>query len=301
MSNDQNESGELTEFAELIAPEIPGLSGSVDQAVANGIAAVDPMPVGDHGLLLTIPDGYKTELLDVRNAEDIPRRVSHCQNLVGIDSLGRYVAAHQSADTRAYLRDVYGSGRQMLVSDTPACTVVIDDHHADNVPDARAHSAVLVLRPTSAARRWGGVLDVKITQEQFLELVVDGAAEIASPDAALLRDLVSDLHAIRTAEVSTVVRTGGQGSIQLAENVKLSAGTGDKVDFPEVITIVLSPFAGIGDVITLTVKVHPVATSENRVVFTLKAPGLDDQLAHVMSEIGTEIYNRTSLNPLWTP
>jgi hypothetical protein len=276
-------------------------AGTVDEAIGHAVAALDPIEVGDHNLLVRVPTGYSTALIDVRDSEDLARRVEHKQLLVGVDSLSRYVAQHQLADTRAYITDLYGSGTKALCHDSHAVEVVIDDHHAGNTPDARTHRAVLVLRPAAAARRWGRALTPgsMLSQEQFLDLVVDGIGEIVTPDGARLRDLASDLHAIRTAEVSSVIRTGGQGSIQLAENVRLSAGTGDKVEFPERITIRFNPFAGIPAAVTLDVQIRPTVQS-NHVAFSLHAPTLEDELAAVLGEIAAEIVERTGLLPYWT-
>lgn len=286
-----------TEIAVIGAAEF---TGTVDEAIGHAVAALDAVEVGDHHLLVKVPTGYSTHLLDARDSEDLPRRVNHVQLLVGVDSLARYVAQHQLADTRAYIVDLYGSGTKALTADCRAVEVVIDDHHTGNQPDARTHRAVLVLRPTAAARRWGAALGGRsLSQEQFLELVVDGIGEIVTPDGARLRELASDLHAIRTAEVQSVIRTGGQGSIQLAENVRLSAGTGDKVEFPERITIRVNPFAGVPASMTLEVQVRPSVQS-NHVAFSLHAPALEDELASVLGEIAAEIVERTGLTPLWT-
>lgn len=291
----------LEGVTELETLRLSDFTGTVDEAIGHAVAALDPIEVGDHHLLVRVPTGYHNSLIDVRDSEDLPRRVNHIQLLVGVDSLARYIGQHQLADTRAYITDMYGSGTKALTSDCRVVEVVIDDHHTGNQPDARTHRAVLVLRPTAAARRWGLALDgrSRLTQEQFLDLVVDGIGEIVTPDGARLRDLASDLHAIRTAEVQSVIRTGGQGSIQLAENVRLSAGTGDKVEFPERITIRFNPFAGIAHPITLEVQVRPSVLS-NHVAFSLHAAALEDELAAVLGEIAAEITERTGLTPFWT-
>lgn len=301
MTDTTTELTESIELTELEALRLSEFSGTVDEAISHAVAALEPIEVGDHHLLVKVPSGYQTSMIDVRDSEDLPRRVNHIQLLVGVDSLARYIDQHALADTRAYITDMYGSGTKALTSDCRVVEVVIDDHHAGNQPDTRTHRAVLVLRPTAAARRWGQALADRATlsQEQFLDLVVDGIGEIVTPDGARLRDLASDLHAIRTAEVQSVIRTGGQGSIQLAENVRLSAGTGDKVEFPERITIRFNPFAGIAHSVTLEVQVRPTVQS-NHVAFTLRAAALEDELAAVLGEIAAEITERTGLTPFWT-
>lgn len=291
---------ETTELLDVAIDPLPAFTGQVSEAIEHAVAAQDPIEVGDHHLLVRVPTGYSTQLIDVRDSEDIPRRVTATQRLVGVDSLARYVDQHRLADTRAYIVDCYGTGTKMLRTDTNAMTVIIDDHHAGNLPDTQSHRAVLVLRPTSAARRWGTAIEAShLAQDQFLDLVVDGIGEIVTPDGARLRDLASDLHAIRTAEVQSVIRTGGNGSIQLAENVRLSAGTGDKVEFPERITIAFAPFAGIPASVTLELQVRPTVHA-NHVAFSLHAATLEDQIANVLGEIAADFNERTGLNPLWT-
>lgn len=283
-----------------IPDQSTGLSGELAEAIQHAVAATDPIDIGDHHLLVRMPSGYVPHLVDVRDGEEIDRYVHHCQPLVGVDSLARYVEVHRCESTRAYLLDVYGSGTAPLVKDTNAMTVVIDDHLADNIPNHRGHQAVLVLRPTNAARRWGKALSGKLSQEQFLDLVVEGITEIVAPDGAVLRGLVSDLHAIRTTEVQSVIRTGGNGSIQLAENVRLSAGTGDKIDFPEIVKITLTPFAGIPATIALDVQVRPSVAGQH-VHFELRAPTLEDEIARVLAAVAADFTERTGLTPFWVP
>lgn len=256
---------ETSELADVAIDPLPAFTGQVSEAIEHAVAAQDPIEVGDHHLLVRVPTGYSTQLIDVRDSEDIPRRVTATQRLVGVDSLARYVDQHRLADTRAYIVDCYGTGTKMLRTDTNAMTVIIDDHHAGNLPDTQSHRAVLVLRPTSAARRWGTAIEAShLAQDQFLDLVVDGI-----------------------------------GEIQLAENVRLSAGTGDKVEFPERITIAFAPFAGIPASVTLELQVRPTVHA-NHVAFSLHAATLEDQIANVLGEIAADFNERTGLNPLWT-
>lgn len=304
-------STELTELAPLLGglSSFDGATELVREAIANGIATIAPVPVGDHGMIFRTATGGVALELDVRCFEDEPRLATFRSGtfpFVGVPSLAGYLDRYQTPDTIAYVIDVYGHGLQMLTQDTKIAKVVIDDHPAnEQIIDAevgrRAHTAELVLRPTAAARRWGAALAASsLSQEQFLDLIVDGVGEIASPDSADLRDLVQDLHAIRQTEVKSVVRTGGEGSITLAQNVKLHAGQGNEVTFPEQMTLVLDPFAGVAETIQLVVRIAP-KVRETTVVFSLTASTLDDQLARLVGSIADDLQLRTGLAPLWTP
>lgn len=281
-----------------------GATDLVRTAIERGVIASEPVEVGDHGLVFRLYDGA-VHTIDVRQHEDEPRLPTYRSGdfpFVGVASLAAYVNRYQSAHTLAFISDVYGQGLALLTKDSSVAKVVLDDHPVgEPAVGRRAHSARLVLRPTAAARRWGAALSAtSIDQEQFLDLVVDGIAEIAAPDGAQLRDLIQDLHAIRSTEVKSVIRTGGEGAIQIAENVKLHAGPGDTVPFPEDLTIVLQPFAGIGETITVPVRVKP-RVGNDRVVFSLTAPSLDDALAEVMSNVASHITEATELVPHWVP
>lgn len=321
--SDTSEVHALDHTASVLATDslrsVAGATQLIEAAIDNGLAASEPHAVGDRGLAFVVPTDHKVETVDVRSFEDEPRLAtfrSGSPKFVGVDSLARYVARYQTDDTIAYIRDVYGRGAAMLTSDTDAATVIIDDHprhpinrepetltihsgHDENV-GRRVHTAVLVLRPTAAARRWGSVLGKAIGQEEFLDLVDDGISEIASPDAAQLRDLISDLHAIRNSEVKSVIRTGGQGAIQISENVQLHAGTGDRFVFPERMTIVLDPFAGIPSTIHLELRIAP-KVRDGHVEFKLACPTLDDKLAGVLGEVAADLVERTGLNAHWQP
>lgn len=290
---------------------VVGAVDLINDAIENGLVAGDPLEVGDHGLAFRKPDGA-VEVLDVRRWEDEPRLpsfITEKAKLVSVDSLARYLERFDRPETTvANIADPYGKGLSMLGSDSEVAWVTLDDHPAHrelDMADAvgrQAHTATLVLRPTEPAKRWGRALAADaLSQEAFLDLIVDGISEIASPDGAVLRDLVGDLHAIRTSEVQSVVRTGGEGSIELKENVKLHAGTvGNKVTFPEQMTVTFQPFVGVTGQVVLTVRIKP-AVGDTKVRFGLSCSHLDDSIAHVIGDLAAEIVERTGLNPLWRP
>ncbi|MCB0968288.1 MAG: DUF2303 family protein [Ilumatobacter sp.] len=283
----------------------------IEQSIEHALVATDPVDVGDFGMAFRKPDGA-VEIIDLNQwlyERPKPTFITDRAKFVSVDSLARYVERYAVEEsTVAYISDTYGKGIKLLTSDNDVAWITIDDHPLfgfdgtmDQPVGRQAHTASLVLRPTEAGKRWGQALSAAhLSQEQFLDLVVDGIGEIAEPDGAVLRDLISDLHAIRTTEVQSVVRTGGEGSIQLAENVKLHAGQGNEVSFPETLKATFVPFVGVSDAVVLTVRIKP-AVGSNKVVFSLSCAQLEDQLAHVVGTIAATIAEHTSLNPLWKP
>lgn len=273
-------------------------------AIENALHAVDPIDHGDHGRAYLVPDGYTLLLEDVRDMSDpvAPPLRMGTSKYVGVRSLAAYVNRYKTDATLGYIFDLNGQGPRSLLTDITIARYQLDDHPVDGTGH-RLHAAELVLRPTTAARRWASALAApQLDQEQLLDLVVDGIGEIADPDGATLRDLVADLHAIRTTSARSVIRTGGQATVELTENVALHSGTGTQVTVPETITIVFAPYAGLAVLgVQLTVSVKPRVTKDEKVVFKLDAPALDDEIARVVGDVAGQLAEATGIEPMWQP
>lgn len=272
----------------------------VGDAVHNGITASEPIKVGDHGLLVRRPADWVAQVLDVRDQEDNPRERAGKFQFAGVDSLVRYVERFKDCATLGYISDVTSKGVLALTSEVYAAHYVLDDFVFGLTPVSnRKHQAHLVLRPTPAARRWGNAFQKKLNQLEMVELVIDGTGEIAAPDSADLRDLISDLHAIRTASAKSVVRVSGGLAVEVTDNVALHAGQGNLVTVPESITLVLQPWTAVDATITVEVKVRPIITGET-VLFGLSAPHLEEALNEVLRTIHADLTAGTAIEPFWT-
>jgi len=277
-----------------------GLAALVETAIDNGVLALDPQEVGDHTLVFPLPPGWTAAHVDVRLNEDLPRFRTGSFPLVGVRSLAAYVNRYKTDNTLGWLRDVNGVGPSALTADLQVADYVIDDLPTDSTSN-REHHAVLVLRPTPQARRWGKVLAAgSVDQETLLDLVVDGIGEIADPDGATLRDLVADLHAVRNTSVRSVIRQGGGATVEVADNVALHAGTGNQVLVPDLIRVVFQPYASVPDQIVLDITVKPKVIND-KVTFALSAPGLDGALAKLVSSLAEALTESTGFEPLWKP
>lgn len=295
---------------------LQGSTELVADAIRHGVAGAQHIfPIGDVGLAQLVPHGYDLRVLDCREYEHddrLPGYVRHAAAFVTTRSLVEYISRHVDPDASvAYLVDPYGRGLAMLTTETNVLEIVLDDHprvvvdddpsriRTRPLPGRRAHVASLRLRPTEAARRWGRAMSVQLSQDAFLDLVVDAAPDIVAPDAAELRTLVSDLHAIRSVSIDSVRRTGSTGQIQLTENVELSAGSSTRVEFPEWLTIRFAPFAGIPTKpLELRVRVVPVV-AQDHVAFALSCTTLDDQIAGIIADVEADFVERSQMVPLW--
>lgn len=284
--------------------DFDGGSALVARAADNAISAAEPIQVADRGLLVRHPNDWVAEVIDQRLHEDHPRERTGNFKFAAVESLVRYVNRFSTPNTLGYITDVTGKGTAALTADLPAVNYVLDDFHpeAERVANRR-HGATLVLRPTTAARRWGAAFGQRLSQVQMVELVIDGTGEIAAPDSADLRDLISDLHAIRTASAKSVVRASGGLAVEIAENVALHAGIGNLVQVPESLTLVLQPWTAIDATVTVDVKIRPNVNGET-VTFGLTAPHLEEALNEVLRTVHAQLAdtaNRgTGIEPLWT-
>ena len=266
-------------------------------AADNAVLAAEPVKVGDHGLLVRRPADWVAEVIDERASELHARNMKGARKFATVESLVRYVNRFKDENTLGYITDVTGRGAAVLAADVSAAYYVIDDwHRLDEQPMNRDHAASLVLRPTTAARRWAAAL----TQP----LIIDGVGEIANPAAADLRDLISDLHAIRNSSAKSVIRTGGGLAVEVNENVSLHAGTGNLVEVPDTLTLVLQPWTAVDATITVEVKIRPTVNAGEQVSFRLSAPHLEEALNEVLRTIHADLSDTeaagTGIEPFWT-
>lgn len=267
------------------------LAGLVAAAADGYTIAAEPLEVGDHGLVIRRPADWDVEVIDIRALEDYPRERSGTFAFAGVASLCAYVNRYKSDSTLGYIADVTGRGPAALTTDTLLARYVLDDFAAwgaDELVANRRHTATLTLRPTTAARRWGAVLGKRLTQAELVDLVAEGVKEIAHPPAADLRDLISDLHAIRTTGTKSVIRTGGEVALELTDNVALHAGPGNRVTVPDKIIIALQPWTAIEATIYVDILVRPTIVGE-QVFFRLDAPTLEDALNEQVKDIAGHI------------
>ena len=87
----------------------------------------------------------------------------------------------------------------------------------------------------------------------------------------------------------------------MSDNVTLHGGTGNTVTVPEVITIVLQPYAGIDGTIVLPITIKPRITTAEKVQFRIEAPGLDDQISTTIATVRAQLDEYTEITPMWVP
>jgi hypothetical protein len=304
----------------IIYDQVSDLADVINAAVTNGIVATTGDDLGEFGRVYLAPAGYVPHVLDTRDVSD-PNPGTHIAaqfTFTDPESFARYVLRYATPDTIGYIHEIAAPNPASFVRNEPAhpplcipqclASYVIDDHPTpvsdDPSPPAwRGHVAHLSIRPTAQAIRWGTALGTRHDQESMLDLVVDGIGEIAEPDGATLRDLVADLHAIRTTAARSVSRRSGDSTVEVSENVTLHAGPGNTVTIPERMTVTFRPFHtdDATTAIVLPITIRPTVNTSGQVMFTLSCPSLADELDRVIRGYASRLAELTGIDPLWIP
>lgn len=270
----------------------------VTEAAKSLMVGLEPLEAG-RMLAIRHPDDWTVTTLDRHEIGERPAFVAATHVLASVDSFCRYVTAHRNgAATTVWL----ASGSATLGATLVIAEAVLDDQDPTSTLVARrAHRARLTLEPTEAARRWANALGAaKLSQAQFVDLAIDGIAEIASPAGADLRDVVLDLQATRTSAARSVVPSGGAYRVAYSENVDLAAGAGSTIGLPDRIEIVVRPWRGVEHAMQLTVRVRPNVGDDGKVTFQLTCAALPDEMASAARFVGHAIESGTGITPYET-
>lgn len=278
-----------------LGDEFAGLVAEVSDATIVGL---DPLEVG-RMLLVRHPADWTVSQFDTHQMAERPMWPALVTQHASVASFCSYVTRHKGAATTVWL----ASGTVHLGATVAIAEAILDDLSPDDELVARrAHRARLLLQPTEAAVRWAKALDGRVmSQADFVDLAIDGIAEIASPAGADLRDVVRDLQATRTSAARSVVPTGGSYRVEFSENVDLVAGPGANLALPDRIEIIVKPWRGLDHAIQLTVRVRPNVNDSGRVTFTLSCAQVADEMADSARRVGALIGEATSIEPYETP
>lgn len=274
----------------------------IGEAIASSVHGMAPAPIGDRSVAITTPPGYQVHTIDVTQHEERPRHKEGEFRFIEPPSWAAYLRRHEQTGTTVYAHDCSDLGPRALMTDVVAVTAVLDDHPpATETPATgrRRHKALLVLRPTPEAKRWASVIGNVLNQEGFLDLIDDGIGEILHPDGADLRDVISNLHAVRSASITSVRRTGGDAEIVMGENVELRGGTVNRITVPETLRVVFLPWLASPRPVQVMVKIKP-QVSGHAVAFRLEAPDITRQIAQALREVVADADDLVDPTMLWT-
>ena len=163
------------------------------------------------------------------------------------------VQAHDAASLIAYTKRHADVDETVVYVDRRAGTIVavLDDHRRYDADDGieiagwADHVARWTAKPTPEWTRWLTASGNLLGQEQFAELIEDGAAEITRPPAADMLELAQTFHASKSVTFQSSRRlASGESQFVYVEELEARAGQTQTLTVPQTFELAVIPFDG---------------------------------------------------------
>lgn len=213
------------------------MSDDIQTALDAGAAIAGSRPLNPDEIPLrgvVLPDGYRHQVIDLREYLDTPDRKRGRRAFDTHVSLSDYVLKHVEGGTVIYAN---------LKART--FTAVLNAHETD-LPGWCDHRAALQLQHTPAWQAWTGLDGRLMPQEQFAEHLETNELDIVAPPAATMLELAETFHATTKVNFkSASYLDSGQRQLVYEENVQASAGGKGSITIPKTFEIGIAPFEGV--------------------------------------------------------
>ncbi len=168
-----------------------------------------------------------------------PRRKTGTVHVKDVPSFVHYYDKHSDDQSEVYV-DI----------DTATVTAVLNAHMKTNDiddPDDTArwcdHRLILTLAKTEAWKRWTGLDRQLIKQAEFAEFIDDNRADIRTPAAAEMLELVQQFQAIqRVTFQSAAILSNGDRRLTYQEETEAGAGAKGSIEVPSTLELGIAPF-----------------------------------------------------------
>lgn len=263
---------------------------TLDAIYQKGAAQAPAIDRPDGGKDVLMPEGYTAHTIPP--LEKPLTRIRQSVAMYDTASFTAYVNRYKSNSTRLFA--VPGH----LTNDKKAIVSAILDYHSPEKPDHGAHVARYLPRYSEQWLRWSGA-GQPMPQANFAEFIEENRADIRSPDAAQLLDIVSKFKATKKQEYNSVVHQ---------PNGNIVVGWSDETEYAGKpgVTVPAGLELGIPVFFKGTLYSVPVLMryrlSEGKLSFTVKldAPAVVEQAAFdeitgsISEATGIEIYLGTA-------
>lgn len=152
-------------------------------------------------------------------------------------------------------------------------TALLDDHADVDDPSWRQHTVRLELQADADWEEWTSRDGKPMSQAQFAEFLEDVAHTVKEPRAADLIQIATTLHAKRSVDFSSALRTDN-GDVQFTYNETTSATAGQKgtLEIPTEFRIRLTPWLGVAPVEMVAKLRYRVQQGQLSIWFKLLRP-----------------------------
>ncbi|GHH67510.1 hypothetical protein GCM10017673_14610 [Streptosporangium violaceochromogenes] len=208
------------------------------------IQAIDRQQVPDElvpGLIYGYKLGDRVEVVDLSDKHlERPRRKTGRVVVEDIASFVHYYKKHADTSSEVFV-DIQGG----------VITAVLDAHRPtpdedlDRDETARwgEHRLVLRLEETPAWKRWVGSDRQLVPQQRFAEFIDDNRADIRTPSAAEMLELVQHFQAVTKVTFnSATILANGNRRLVFTEETDAGAGTKGQIEVPSVLELGIAPF-----------------------------------------------------------
>lgn len=201
---------------------------------ASSPAYIDPASE-DVTALITVPDGYRVERVDLEELRapyrDRPVRKRGLVRVHTVDALVAYHDKHAEGTAEVWIGD------EQIVD--------VLNAHGEDLPEWQDHRAVLTLRYSPEWKRWKEVSGKLLPQNDFAEFLEAAAVDVETPDMATMLEIVQTIVANPKVEWESSYRPhSGQRSFKYKETINAKSGQRGELEIPERLMLALRVFEG---------------------------------------------------------
>jgi uncharacterized protein YfdQ (DUF2303 family) len=184
--------------------------------------------------LVSVPEGWDHELIDLAGRLDHPHRHSGTQEVITVSSFIEELRRRQLDDEASR---IFADARDMKL-----VAVLNDD---DGEPGWRDYRVEYALTRSPEWQHWLSADGVDLTLEQLARHIEDGMAEIVSPSAADMLELAQTFHATNEATFKRGTRlSSGAQTFVYTEDIQAAGGASGTMEIPTELELKLAPFYG---------------------------------------------------------
>lgn len=256
----------------------------VAELIAAGAQRAPSHSMPDGGVGIVVPNGYRIER--VPPLEPALPRIRQAVTMHDVASFVAYVNRFKGTATQIFAEPGFIAGGK------PSLTAALD-YHAPFAPDHVAHVASYAPRYSEQWTRWKAACAQPMRQADFAEFVEEVRADITSPSAAALLDIVRAFKASKKIEFDSVTyQANGDVRLTYDERTEQKGSSGV---LPEQMQIGIPVyFRGPSYAVDVFVR-YKVANAA--VMFSLKIDRADVVEDAAFAEITGIVANETHITP----